>query len=117
MVRVNARADTVREMWLTVARTAAEHRRIVGAGGSIFYGDLSLVRTAEAHAWRELTTAVRRAVDARVDKEEIVDALRTGDPDFHRCDATELIDWVCTREDRLQELNDRILRDIFGEGD
>ncbi|MDQ2896994.1 MAG: hypothetical protein M3Y09_15335 [Actinomycetota bacterium] len=57
-----------------------QHRRIVGAGDQVFYGDLTLRSTADAHAWHELSTAVRRAIDAQVGEEEILDALLSGDP-------------------------------------
>jgi len=107
-------ADVLGGMWLRVAKAAADHRRIVGAGDQVFYGDLTLRSTADAHAWHELSTAVRRAIDAQVGEEEILDALLTGDPCLDPTEAIELLRWVRGRNERLRELNAKMLRDVWG---
>jgi hypothetical protein len=114
---VSADANTIMGMWAEVARAAADHRRIVAAGDEVFYDDLTLRRTGDAHAWGQLTRAIRRALDARVAEEEILDALMSGDPRSDRAAAIELIEYVRVKDDRLRELDDRILRDMFGERD
>jgi hypothetical protein len=106
---------TIREMWLVVARAAAEHRRIVGAGDEVFYGDLTLRASADARAWGELTRAIRRAAEAAVGEEEIVDALCSGDPRLEVSEAVELVAWARTRDERLRELNQKLLGDLLGE--
>jgi hypothetical protein len=106
---------TLREMWLVVARAAAEHRRIVEAGDGIFYGDLTLRETAEARAGGELARAIRRAAEAAVGEEEIVDALLSGDPRLEVSEAVELVAWARTRDERLRELNQKMLSDLLGE--
>ena len=106
---------TLREMWLVVARAAAEHRRVAEAGDGIFYGDLTLRASADARAWGELARAIRRAADAAVGKEEIVDALLSGDPRLEVSEAVELVAWARTRDERLCELNQRMLTDLLGE--
>jgi hypothetical protein len=103
-------------MWAGVARAAADHCRIVGAADEVFYGDLTLRRTGASHAWSELNRAVRRALDAGVAEEEILDAL-CGDSRLDRYEAAELIQFVRMRDERLRELNARIVRDLFGERD
>lgn len=103
-------------MWLGVAKAAADHRRIVGGGDEVFYGDLRLRSTADAHAWRELSTEVRRAIDAQVG-EEILDALLSGDPSLEHAEAVELVQWVRLGDERLRELNAKLLGDLFGESD
>lgn len=110
-------AGVIREMWLRVAKAAADHRRIVSGGDEVFYGDLRLRSTADAHAWRELSTAVRRAIDAQVAEEEILDAALSGDPCLEHTEAVELVQWVRLRDERLRELNARLLGDVFGESD
>jgi hypothetical protein len=104
-----------REMWLAVARAAAEHRRVVGAGDAVFYGDLTLRGSADARAWGELIGAIRSALDGAAGEGEIVDALVSGDPRLDVSEAAELIEWARTREQRLRDLNAKILRDVLGE--
>ena len=65
--------------WLALARAAADHRRITSAGDEVFYGDLTLRGTADTHAWAELLCALRFALGAATGREEIVDALCSGD--------------------------------------
>jgi len=117
ITQVSVDANTINGMWAEVARAAADHCRIVGAGDEVFYGDLTLRRTGATHAWGELNRAVRRALDAVVAEEEILDALLSGDPRSDRCEAAELIRFVGMKDERLRELNARILRDLFGERD
>lgn len=105
---------TVREMWLAVARTSAEHRRVAEAADAVFYGDLTLRESAEARARRELTRAIRRA-EAAVGEEEIVDALVSGDPRLEVSEAVELVAWARSRDERLRELNQTMLSDLLGE--
>jgi hypothetical protein len=100
---------------LAVARAAADHRRIRSAGDEMFYGDLTLRDTADTHARAELLRALRSALDAATDQEEIVDALRSGDPRLDIGEANELIEWARTRDERLRDLNARLLRGLFGE--
>lgn len=106
---------TLHDAWLAVARAAADHRRITSVGDQVFYGDLTLRDTADTHAWVELVSALRCALDAEIDREEIVDALRSGDPRLDVAEANELIEWACTRDERLRELNARLLRGLGGE--
>ena len=106
---------TLREMWLAVARASAEHRRIAEAGDGIFYGDLILRQSADARARGELTRAIRRAAEAAVGEEEIVDALVSGDPRFEISDAVELVAWARARDERVRELNQKLLSDLLGE--
>jgi hypothetical protein len=106
---------TVREMWLVVARAAAEHRRVTEAGDGIFYGDLTLRESADARACGELTRAIRRAAEAAVGEGEIVDAVCSGDPRLEVTEAVELIEWACTRDERLREFNRKVLSDLLGE--
>ena len=108
---------TLHETWLAVARAAAEHRRIVGAGDAVFYGDLTLRDSAEARAWGAVTRAIRRAGDAAVGEEEIVDALVSGDPRLEVSEAVELVAWARGRDERLRELNQKMLSDLLGEGE
>jgi hypothetical protein len=103
------------DAWLAVVRAAADHRRITSAGDEVFYGDLTLRGTADTHAWAELLRAIRSALDAATGQEEIVDALCSGDPRLDVVGASELIDWARTRDERLRELNARLLRGLLGE--
>jgi hypothetical protein len=112
---MDAHEFTTREMWLVVARAAAEHRRVTEAGDGVFYGDLTLRESADARAWGELIRAIRRAAAARVGEEEIVDALCSGDPRLDVSDAVELVAWARTRDERLRELNRKVLSDLLGE--
>ena len=106
---------TLHEMWLAVARAAAEHRRIVGAGDEVFYGDLTLRGTADARTWGELIRAIQSALDVAAGEGEIVDALLSGDPRLDVSEAAELIEWARTRDERLRDLNAKMLRDLLGE--
>jgi hypothetical protein len=106
---------TLHEMWLAVARAAAEHRRIVGAADEVFYGDLTLRASADARAWAELTRAIRRAAEAAAGEEEIVDAMCSGDPQLDVAEAVELVAWARTRDERPRELNQKLLGDLLGE--
>src|SRR5689334_2405008 len=105
---------TLREMWLMVARAASERRRVAEAGDWIFYGDLTLRESADARAWGELTRTIRRAAQA-VGEEEIVDALCSGDPRLEVSEPVELVAWARTRDERLRELNEKLLGDLLGE--
>ena len=105
---------SLRDAWLGIARAAADHRRITSAGDEMFYGDLTLRDTDDAHAWTELLRALRSALDAATGQEEIVDALRSADPRLDVGEADELIEWARTRDERLRELNARLLRGLFG---
>ena len=107
--------STLHDAWLAVARAAADHRRIASAGDEVFYGDLTLRETADTHAWAELLCALRFALDAATGQEEIVDALCSGDPRLDVVEASELIDWARTRDERRRELNARLLRGFLGE--
>jgi len=106
---------TLHDAWFAVARAAADHRRITSAGDGVFYGDLTLRDTADTHAWAELLCALRSALDTEIDREEIVDALRSGDPRLDVAEANELIEWARTRDERLREINARLLRGFLGE--
>src|SRR5438067_1643291 len=112
---MDADGVTTREMWLAVARASAERGRVTEAVDGIFYGDLTLRESADARAWCELTRAIRRAADARVGEEEIVDAVCSGDPRLEVSDAVELVAWARTRDERLRELNQTILSDLLRE--
>jgi hypothetical protein len=103
------------EMWLAVARASAEHRRVTEAGDGVFDGDLTLRDSADARAWGELTRAIRRAVEAGVGEAEILDALCSGDPRFEVSEAVELVAWARSRDERLRELNQKVLSDLLGE--
>ncbi|MBV9192636.1 MAG: hypothetical protein JO168_00725 [Solirubrobacterales bacterium] len=105
---------TLHDAWLAVARAAADHRRITSAGAEVFYGDLTLRETAHRHAWAGLLRALRSALDAPAGQEEIVDALRSGDPRLDVAEANELIEWARTRDEHLCELNARLLRGFLG---
>jgi len=106
---------TIREMWLAVARASAEHRRVAEAGDAVFYGDLTLRESADARARSELTRAIRRAAEAAVGEEEIVDALVSGDPRLEVSEAVELVAWARSRDERLRELNQKMVSDLLGE--
>jgi hypothetical protein len=106
---------TLHDTWLAVARAAAEHRRIVGAGDEILYGDLASGDSADARAWSELTRAIRRAAAATVAEDEIVDALCSGDPRLDVTQAVQLVAWASNRDEWLRELNQEIRRDLRGE--
>ncbi len=103
------------DAWLAVVRAAADHRRITSAGDDVFYGDLTLRETTDTHARAELLCALRFALDAATGQEEIVDALCSGDPRLDVVEASELIDWARTRDERRRELNARLLRGFLGE--
>jgi hypothetical protein len=107
---------TLHDTWLEVARAAAEYRRVVGAGDEILYGDRAAADSAGARAWGELTAAIRRAADAAVAEDEIVDALCSGDPRLEVSQAVPLVAWASNRDEWLRELNEEILRDLLGEG-
>jgi hypothetical protein len=109
--------NAIREMWLNIAKTAADHRRIVGAGDEVFYGDLTLRNSATAHAWGEMTRAIRRAIEAGVGEDEILDALLSGDPHSDLAETIELIKFVRIRDERVTELNAQLLRRVLGDGD
>jgi hypothetical protein len=104
-------------MWAAVARAAADHRRIVDAGDEVFYGDLSLRRTGEARAGGELIHAIRRGLDVGIAQEELVDALITGDPSCDFAEALELLEVPGRRDDAMQQLTERIVRDLLGDDD
>jgi hypothetical protein len=104
-------------MWTVVARASADHRRIVDADDEVFYGDLSLRRTGEDRAGRELTQAIRRAVDVGVAEEELVDALMSGDPSCDFTQALDLLEVPGRRDDIMQRLTAEIVRDLFGDDD
>jgi hypothetical protein len=106
---------TLHNAWLAVARAATDHRRITPAGDEVFYGDLTLLATADTHAWAELLCALRSALDVEIDREEIVDALRSGDSWLDPAEANELIEWARTRDERLRELNAWLLGGFLGE--
>jgi hypothetical protein len=106
---------TTREMWLAVARASAEHRRVADASAGVFYGDLTLRESADARAAGELTRAICRAAEAAVGEEEIVDALLSGDPRLEVSEAVELVAWARSRDERLRELNQKIVGDLLGE--
>ena len=106
---------TLHDAWFAVTRAAADHRRITFEGDEVFYGDLTLRDTADTHAWAELLCALRSALDAEIERQEIVDALRSGDPRLDAAEANELIEWACTRDERLRELNARLLGGFLGE--
>jgi hypothetical protein len=106
---------TIREMWLAVARAAAEHRRIVDACDEVFYGDLTLRHSATARASSELNRAICRAAEAAVVEEEIVDALLSGDPRLEVAQAVQLVAWTRSRYERLRELNQKLLGDLLEE--
>ena len=106
---------TIREMWLAVARASAEHRRVTEAGDGGFYGDLTLRASADARACGELARAIRLAAEARVGEGEIVDALCSGDPRLEVSEAVELVAWARSRDQRLRELNQKMLSDLLGE--
>lgn len=104
--------STLHEMWLAVARAAAERRRVTSAGDELFYGDPTLRDSAHGRALGELTRAIRAA--KVVAEEEVVDALCSGDPRLDVVEARELIECAQTGDERLRELNARALRDLLG---
>lgn len=107
--------STTREVWLAVARAAADHRRIVGPEDRVFYDDLTLRRTGYAHAWEQRRRAILHGLDAGVPVTELVDALLSGDPRLDHGDAPDLIEWERHRDERLAKLNEWVLRDLFEE--
>jgi hypothetical protein len=115
MSLVSAHAEMIREIWAAVARAAADHRRIVDAGDEVFHGDLSLRRTGEARAGGELMQAIRRALDVGVAEGELVDALMSGDPSCDFTKALDLLEAPGRRDDAMQRLTEKIVRDLFGD--
>lgn len=77
--------------------------------------DLTVRDTADARAWGELLSAIRSALDAVTDREEVVDALRSRDPRVEVVEASELVEWARTRDERLHDLNARLQRGFLGE--
>ena len=114
---VSANPETTTEMWAVVARAAADHRRIVDAGDEVFYGDWSLRRSDEAHARSGVTQAIRRALDAGVAEQELVDALMSGDPSCDFLGALDLLEAPRRQDDAMQRLTEEIVRDLFGDDD
>jgi hypothetical protein len=110
-------AQTTSEMWAAVAWAAADHRRIVDGGDEVFYGDLSLRRTGEARAGRELMQAIRRAVDVGVAEKELVDALMSGDPSCDFTEALNLLEAPGRQDDAMRWLTEKIVRDLLGDDD
>jgi hypothetical protein len=91
-------------MWAVVTRAAADHRRIVDAGDEVFYGDLSLRRTGDARAGRELMQAIRRGLDVGVAEADLVNALTSGDPSCDFIEALDLLEVPGRRDDVIQRL-------------
>ncbi len=105
------------EVWLAVARAAADHRRITTADPSVFYGSDLLRASAEGCASAQRSRALRRGLELAVADDELVDALTSGDPELDDNDARELIEWERDRERRQRELGARIAPDLFGDKD
>ena len=105
-----------RRSWALVAEAAAIHRRLIG-GDDVSYGDPDLRRTGQSVARRSLMQAVEQALDVGIDRDEIVDAICSGDPTFEITEARGYVEAVPGLRAGLQEMNARVLRDLFGERD
>lgn len=101
---------------MVVARAAAEHRRVALSDDDVFYGALTLRDTAAARAWGRLVDAIAAAWQAGVGEAEILDALQSGDGRLDASEAVGLLDWAHGHDQRLQDLNAHVLRDLLGEG-
>ena len=99
---------TLHETWLAVARAAAEHRRIVGAGDEVFYGDLTLrEQRRRAGVGRADPGDSLARLMWRWGRRRSLDALCSGDPRLEVSEAVELVEWARSRDERLRDLNRR----------
>lgn len=81
---------------VAVARAAADHRRVVGAGDEVFYGDPLLRKSANAHPRAQLIAAIGAADPPEPGRNTWPTRSAAATPQIDSADAEALLEWLRT---------------------